>query len=345
MPTYTQINKLTYIQQILKESLRLWPTAPAFALYPYEDTIIGGKYPVTRKDEIAVLIPMLHRDKRVWGDDAEEFKPERFSPEREAALPPNAYKPFGNGQRACIGRQFAMQEATLVMGMLLQRFKLIDHTNYELKIRETLTLKPDNFKIKVRKREDSERKIVVGQVQTVQKPACKAEPVRPIAKHHTPLLVLFGSNMGTAEDLARQVAEDGEIKGFDTAVASLDDYTNKLPKDGAVIIITASYNGTPPDNAAAFCGRLRSGNIPADALIERRSWRNTNRSSTCSKSAQPVRFHSVFTWKCCQSFARDTTRSHRHHCRVRDIVVSQLPELKVRPDLVMVSTRVFARTF
>jgi cytochrome P450/NADPH-cytochrome P450 reductase len=266
LPTYAQVNKLTYIQQILKESLRLWPTAPMFALYPYEDAVIGDKYQVTTRDEIAVLVPMLHRDKRVWGDDAEEFKPERFSPEREAALPPNAYKPFGNGQRACIGRQFAMQEATLVMGMLLQRFKLIDHTNYKLKIRETLTLKPDNFKIKVRRREDSERKIVVGQVQTVQKPVRKTEAVQPVAKHHTPLLVLFGSNMGTAEDLAHQVAEDGERKGFDTTVAPLDDYTNKLPKDGAVIIITASYNGTPPDNASAFCQWLRSGNIPADAL-------------------------------------------------------------------------------
>lgn len=273
MPTYAQVNKLTYVQQILKESLRLWPTAPMFALYPYEETVIGGKYQVTRRDELAVLVPMLHRDKQIWGDDAEEFKPERFSPEREAALPPNAYKPFGNGQRACIGRQFAMQEATLVMGMLLQRFKLIDHTNYELKIRETLTLKPDNFKIKVRRREDSERKIVVGQVQTIPEPTRRAAtlevargPVQPLAKHHTPLLVLFGSNMGTAEDLAHQIAEDGELKGFDTTVASLDDYINKLPKDGAVIIVTASYNGTPPDNAAAFCQWLRSGNIPADAL-------------------------------------------------------------------------------
>jgi cytochrome P450/NADPH-cytochrome P450 reductase len=266
MPAYTQINRLTYIQQILKEALRLWPTAPMFALYPYDETVIGGKYQVSRRDELAILVPTLHRDKQVWGTDAEEFKPERFTPEFEAALPPNAYKPFGNGQRACIGRQFALQEATLVMGMLLQRFKLIDHTNYELKIRETLTLKPDNFKIKVRRREDSERKIVVGQVQTMQEPVRKVEPVHPSARHHTSLLVLFGSNMGTAEDLAHQIAEDGELKGFDTTVAALDDYTNKLPKDGAVIIVTASYNGTPPDNAAAFCQWLRSGNIPMDAL-------------------------------------------------------------------------------
>ena len=99
---------------------------------------------------------MLHRDPSVWGENAEVFNPDNFAPEKEAALPPNAYKPFGNGQRACIGRQFALQEATLVIGMILQRFKLIDHTRYELKIKETLTMKPTTSN-RVRLRRDDER--------------------------------------------------------------------------------------------------------------------------------------------------------------------------------------------
>jgi cytochrome P450 len=81
----------------------------------------------------AVLIPSLHRDRGVWGEDAEEWNPDHMSSERVAALPPNAYKPFGTGQRACIGRQFALQEATLVLGMLLQRF--VDYLDYELRTR------------------------------------------------------------------------------------------------------------------------------------------------------------------------------------------------------------------
>ena len=97
---------------------------------------------------------MLHRDPAVWGDRPEVFDPDNFTREAEAARPLHAYKPFGNGQRACIGRQFAMHEATLVLGMVLQRFKLIDHLRYQLKIKESLTIKPDGLKIKVRPRTD-----------------------------------------------------------------------------------------------------------------------------------------------------------------------------------------------
>ena len=107
------------MQQVLKESLRLWPTAPAFALYPREDTTLGGRFALSEGENIIVLLPMLHRDPAVWGQDAEDFRPRRFAPELERQRPANAYKPFGNGQRACIGQQFAMQEATLVLGMVL----------------------------------------------------------------------------------------------------------------------------------------------------------------------------------------------------------------------------------
>ena len=152
MPSYPQVRKLGYVTQILEESLRLWPTAPGFTRYPFEDTVIGGKYRLPKGAAVLVLTPMLHRDRAIWGPDAEEFNPDHFAPERMAALPPNAYKPFGSGQRACIGRQFAMQEATLVLGMLLQRFDLIDHRGYDLKVKETLTIKPDGLRIKVQPR-------------------------------------------------------------------------------------------------------------------------------------------------------------------------------------------------
>ncbi|MEW6128519.1 MAG: cytochrome P450 [Acidobacteriota bacterium] len=264
-PTFAEVNGLQYISQILKETLRLWPTAPAFSLYPYEDTVIGGKYKVKHRHTLSVLLPMLHRDKSIWGENAEQFNPDNFSPENEMKRPANAYKPFGNGQRACIGRQFAMQEATLVLGMILQRFKLIDHTRYQLKIKETLTMKPDGFKIKARHRTPEERKMVERDAIEISRSEITSETaVR--RQHDTPLLVLFGSNMGTAEELARQMAQDGEDNGFAVKVAPLDDYVERLPKEGLVVITSASYNGLPPDNAAQFCEWLKNPELKNDAL-------------------------------------------------------------------------------
>jgi cytochrome P450/NADPH-cytochrome P450 reductase len=269
-PTLQQVNRLKYVSQILKETLRLWPTAPAFALYPYEETTIGGQYPVTPEDQITVLIPMLHRDQSIWGENVEQFDPERFAPEVEMLRPANAYKPFGNGQRACIGRQFAMQEAMLVLGMLLQRYRFIDHLNYQFKIKETLTLKPEDFKIKIRKRTDAERSSTAAPAISISQPKVEraAEPLPEVPVHHTPLLVLHGSNMGTSEDLANRIANDAEARGFAAQVASLDEYTNKLPTEGALVVVTSSYNGTPPDNAIKFCDWIKASELAQDVLTD-----------------------------------------------------------------------------
>jgi cytochrome P450/NADPH-cytochrome P450 reductase len=270
-PTYAQVNQLAYIGQVLKESLRLWPTAPVFALSPLKDTTIGGRYRMKKPYQIVVLSPMLHRDPSVWGDRAEVFDPDRFTREAEAQRPANAYKPFGNGQRACIGRQFALQEATLVLGMILQRFKLVDHTRYRLRLKETLTVKPDGFGIKVRRRADRDR---VGREAGRATPrvihAAPGPTSAPVAlagsRHGAKLLVLYGSNLGTAEEIARRVAEGGEAGGFDVTTAPLDAYAGRLPTEGAVVIASASYNGTPPDNALRFCAWLRSADPDALSL-------------------------------------------------------------------------------
>ncbi len=267
-PTYAEVNQLTYISQILKETLRLWPTAPAYAIYPYQDTIVGGKYKVKRSHHVTVLLPMLHRDPAVWGDRAEIFDPDNFNSEKESKRPANAYKPFGNGQRACIGRQFALQEATLVLGMILQRFKLIDHTRYQLQIKESLTMKPDGFKIKVRMREAVARgQSSVAPVQSqISSLKTQISNQAPALAHETPLLVLYGSNMGTAEEIARRMGQDAEENGFVVRIAPLDDYAGRLPKEGMLAIVSSSYNGLPPDNAVKFCEWLRDGELDADAL-------------------------------------------------------------------------------
>lgn len=258
-PTYQQVTQLNYISKILKEALRLWPPAPAYGVSPLKDEMIGGKYKLKKGTFVTVLVMALHRDPSVWGPNPDKFDPENFSREAESKRPANAWKPFGNGQRACIGRGFAMHEAALALGMILQRFKLVDHERYQMVLKETLTIKPDGFKIKVRPRSDKDRTIVArpGVAAKVDSDGANA-PARVRPGHNTPLLILYGSNLGTAEELAHRVADLAEVNGFATKLGSLDDYVGNLKGQGGVIIFCASYNGAPPDNATQFVKWLQS---------------------------------------------------------------------------------------
>lgn len=258
IPTIEHLGQLRYIERVLMESLRLWPTAPAYALKPLADTVIGGQYAVTTKDTLLVLTPILHRDPKVW-DDAETFRPERFAPDAAAHLPPNAWKPFGTGARACIGRPFAMQEAVLVLARMLQRFDFaFDNPAYDLRVHETLTLKPENLRIRVRPRGTG-----AGYATGLAGPA--AMPPRPLQKRSEEarlpddapaLLVLYGSNSGSAQAFAERIGQEAAGNGFAARVAPLDAHADDLPRDGAVAIVTASYEGQPPDNAKQFVAGL-----------------------------------------------------------------------------------------
>jgi cytochrome P450/NADPH-cytochrome P450 reductase len=253
-PTFEQVQRLRYVRQILDETLRLWPTAPGFTRYPYEDTVIGGRYAIPAGTVITVVTPGLHRARSIWGDDADEFNPDHMAAERVAALPPHAYTPFGSGQRACIGRQFALQEATLVLGMLVQRFDLVDHLDYQLRIKTALTVKPADFFIQVRPRPDViiQPPVAVAEAEAAI-PTPRTEPVPTVAPHGARLSVLFGSNLGTAEAIATRLAQEGTERGFDVTLGALDEHVDDLPRDGALMIVCSSYNGTPPDNATDFC--------------------------------------------------------------------------------------------
>ncbi|KJB86130.1 NADPH--cytochrome P450 reductase [Paenibacillus sp. E194] len=257
VPTYTQIKNLKYIRMILDESLRLWPTAPAFNLYVKQDTLLADRYEMKQGDRLLLLLPQLHRDAAVWGHDANEFRPERF--EDPSQIPHDAYKPFGIGQRACIGQQFALQEATLMLGLILKHFELIDHTNYQLKLMESLTIKPEGFTMQVRPRrtQTGAATIHIENRDPSKEGAALSREPQQRSLHNTPLLVLYGSNLGTAEGIARELAEKGRQLGFLSKVATLNDYAGELPKEGITYIVTASYNGQPPSNARRFMKWLK----------------------------------------------------------------------------------------
>ena len=263
-PRGEDLADLRFIEQVLMETLRLWPTAPAFGLAARDDTVLGGRYAITTTDTILVLLPVLHRDPAVW-PEPEAFRPERFAPAAIAARPANAWKPFGNGQRGCIGRGFALQEAVLVMAMILQRFDLeMADPAYRLEVVETLTMKPRGFFMRARRRQAPTRRRTPGTVAAPQG-AARACPMDAVASagQGRPLLVIYGSNFGSSEAFARKITADAGAHGFAAEVGPMDEFVGRLPTEGALLVVTASYQGKPPDNARAFV-RWVEGLAPGD---------------------------------------------------------------------------------
>jgi cytochrome P450/NADPH-cytochrome P450 reductase len=157
--------KLPFLKAVLRESLRLTPPVPSIIVTPHKDTFLGEeKYHVKCGTPIIALPSMVHRDKTVYGDDAEDFRPARMLEEefnKRNKKFRSCWKPFGNGRRSCIGETFAMQNALLVLALLLQRFDFsMEDTNYKLRIKQTLTIKPDGFGVraKLREKSNAERK-------------------------------------------------------------------------------------------------------------------------------------------------------------------------------------------
>ncbi|HTP02141.1 MAG TPA: cytochrome P450 [Anaerolineales bacterium] len=121
-PRYADLEQLPYIRMALNESLRLFPPAWTLGRRALAEDQIGG-YTVAPGTVIAVCIYTLHRHPAFW-EDAEQFDPERFSPDRSAGRHKFAYVPFGAGPRQCIGNNFGVMEACLIIACIAQRFEM-----------------------------------------------------------------------------------------------------------------------------------------------------------------------------------------------------------------------------
>jgi len=122
-PSLGDLKQLPYTEMVIKEVMRLYPVVFALGRQAIEDVEIGD-YLVPKGSSVGVFPFVTHRDPRWWGDDADQFKPERFAPEREAQLKKHAYIPFSTGPRICIGNGFAMMEAHLMLATIAQRWQL-----------------------------------------------------------------------------------------------------------------------------------------------------------------------------------------------------------------------------
>ncbi|XP_058082239.1 cytochrome P450 709B1-like [Magnolia sinica] len=142
IPDSDKLSKLKLVNMVLLETLRLYPPAILLTRMASRDTKLGD-VSIPKDSEIAIPVLMIQRSKKFWGEDANEFKPKRFADGiARAAKHPNALLAFSVGPRACIGQNFAMMEAKMVVAMILQRFTFTLSPQYQHAPVEKLTLQP-----------------------------------------------------------------------------------------------------------------------------------------------------------------------------------------------------------
>jgi len=116
--TAEHVDRLVTVQQVLKESLRLYPPLAMMTRYTAKDVELGGKH-IKAGTLIGLPIYVIHRHRKLW-DDPDRFDPSRFAPEREASYSRYQFIPFGAGPRVCIGAAFALIEATAMLATLVR---------------------------------------------------------------------------------------------------------------------------------------------------------------------------------------------------------------------------------
>lgn len=139
LPTVADLERLPYTQQVLRESMRLFPPVWSLARLSTEDDVIDG-FHVPKDTFVFVSQWAVHRHPDFW-TNPEGFDPERFAPGRPA---PDrfAYFPFSRGQRQCIGDRFAEMEAALLLAVLARRYRFALVPGHPVVPSPSVTLRP-----------------------------------------------------------------------------------------------------------------------------------------------------------------------------------------------------------
>jgi cytochrome P450 len=140
VPTMDDTPELAYTMQVIEESLRLYPPAYMFSRNAVAGDVVGG-YDLPAGAILTLSPYATHRHPAFW-PEPERFDPDRFTPEQQASRPRFAYFPFGGGPRQCIGSRFAITEATLVLAMVSQRYRVDLVPGHPIALEPLITLRP-----------------------------------------------------------------------------------------------------------------------------------------------------------------------------------------------------------
>ncbi|XP_074596444.1 cytochrome P450 4C1-like [Brevipalpus obovatus] len=139
--TICQLNELTYLDQCLKENLRMHPPV-AFMVRLIDEDITLDDYIIPGGTLSATFIYYIHHDNEIYPEPM-KFDPSRFAPENIAKIPSGAYIPFGDGPRRCIGERLAILEAKIILSNIIKRFRIEPAEMEESQLQINLLTRPE----------------------------------------------------------------------------------------------------------------------------------------------------------------------------------------------------------
>ncbi|EOA32266.1 hypothetical protein CARUB_v10015526mg [Capsella rubella] len=142
-PNFDTLSRLKIMSMIVNEVLRLYPPGKLLGRTIEKETKLGEDMTLPGGAQVVIPVLMIHRDPELWGEDAHEFKPERFSEGISKATKNQvSYLPFGWGPRFCPGQNFALMEAKMALVLIMQRFSFELSPSYTHAPHMVLTLHP-----------------------------------------------------------------------------------------------------------------------------------------------------------------------------------------------------------
>ncbi|KST63539.1 cytochrome P450 [Mastigocoleus testarum] len=150
-PTFADYSRLKYTKMVIKESMRLYPAVRELSRQVSQDCELGG-YKIPAGCILIMSQWVMHRNSDYF-PNPEMFNPQRWAKDLETQLPKGVYFPFGDGQRVCIGKGFALLEAVLLLAAIAQKFELNLLSNDPIIPQPSITLRPEKgIKVILKKR-------------------------------------------------------------------------------------------------------------------------------------------------------------------------------------------------
>ena len=254
-PTAKDLKKLKYMDLFLQEVLRI--SCPVQSIQRgIPNSVKAGPFNLKEGALLLVNVRGVHLNPNYWGDDVNEFNPDRFIDTSNHH--PFQFIPFGGGKRLCIGNLFALIQVKTMLCLLLRKYHIRGVSGKPTKVEDSnlttpvggvwLRFFPRNSLSKP-KFEDEQNNLAVNSIAI-------SESV--VIGGNKEILVLYGSNYSSTLQIASRFYNKALEGNFKATIKSLNEISinDLVNTSSAVVIFCSTYNGFPPDNATSFFAEL-----------------------------------------------------------------------------------------